>query len=388
MAQRAGRLNILHVIDALDCGGAQRLLVNLAQWTPKDAYEMTICVLQTGLELKDQIERRGVPVLCFQRSRPSIFSPHRFLAYLIDSVRDLGRICRERNIDVIHCHLSDAEFLGILTGVLYHIHRIVTTVHYPDILPSRRSLDVRGFLRQLASRLIYNKWADYVVAVSEDVADQLRSLFAVPPRKLRVVLNGVDVEAFHGCFPTDAHRMALGLEEEDRVLTCVARLMPPKGHSFLLESVSLLRTSHPKIKLLLVGDGLLRDALLAQCESLYISDRVAFLGNRTDIPEILALTDVFVLPSLWEGTSLALLEAMAAGRPILATAIPGNQALLRHEHDAYLVPSGDPNALAQGIARLLDNQDLRKRLAENAYLSAKERFDIQQTIGRLSLLWR
>lgn len=383
-----GKRNIMHVIDSLDCGGAQRLLVNLAEWTPTELYETTICVLQPGLELRGEVESRGVPVVAFNRPRPSLFQPHRLIAYVLKNVRDLARHCRERKIHVLHCHLSDAELLGIPTGVLCRLERILTTIHYPDILPQRKPLDIRNGLRRLVSHLIYNKWADYVIAVSEDVAVQLKDLFSVRREKLRLVLNRIDVEAFRNRTADKDLKRSLGIEQGEHIITHVARLMPPKGHRTLLQAVHRLAAgAHPHFKLLLVGDGLLRDELTELCQALGISDKVVFLGSRPDIPEILAVTDIFVLPSLWEGTSLALLEAMASGRSILATDIPGNRAVIQHGYNGYLVPKADPEALARGLAFLLSNPDVASRLAINAQTTAEERFDIRKTVAELMELW-
>lgn len=377
---------ILHVIDALNYGGAQKLLVLLAKWTPKNAYKTIICSLQTNKETLEEIESKGVQVFCFNRLRPSIFSPHLLSAYIYRNVKDIIRICEREKVDVIQCHLSDSEFIGILAGHLFGVERMISTIHYPDLLPKRRSGDLRNLLRLLATKMIY-RWTDYIIAVSDDVAEQLRDVFGLKERKIRVIVNRIDVESLWKTSVSEQLRTSLGLSRENRVITTVARLMPPKGHQYLIEAIYKLIQKFPDLRLILVGDGDLKERLRAQCEILGLTNHVLFLGSRQDVPHILALTDIFVLPSLWEGTSLALLEAMAMGKPIVATDIPGNSAVLEHKTNAYLVSSADADALSEAISFLLENPDLALEYGKKAQKVAKDHFDIRQTIAELERLW-
>ncbi|MFH0843996.1 MAG: glycosyltransferase family 4 protein [Pseudomonadota bacterium] len=377
---------ILHVIDALNYGGAQRLLVLLAEWTPKETYKTIICALQANQEIKKQIESRGVRVVCFNRPRPRIIDPHLLLGYIYHNVKDIIRICRLEKVHVIHCHLSDAEFIGILAGFLFGAERIISTVHYPNLLPTRRSGDIRNGLRWLATKMIY-RWADFIIAVSEDVARQLRKVFGINEQKVRIIVNGIDVESFSRTPVSGELRTALGLGPRDRILTTVARLMPPKGHTYLIAAIPQLIKRFASLKLLLVGDGELKEQLIRQTEDLGLSDAIRFLGNREDVPDILALTEIFVLPSLWEGTSLALLEAMAMAKPIVATNVPGNRAIIEHKKNGYLIPSEDPDSLAEAISYLLEHVDLAARYGKKAYELVRDRFDIRQTVSQLERLW-
>jgi glycosyltransferase involved in cell wall biosynthesis len=377
---------ILHVIDALNYGGAQKLLLLLAQWTPQKLYRTLICSLQENEELKDQFESLNVPVFCFHRPRPSISRPHLFWTYFFRNIRDIMRICRQEKVDVIQCHLSDAEFIGILAARLTGIPRILTTIHYPDLLPTRRIGDFRNFLRWLYTKIIY-KWVDCIIAVSEDVSQKLQELFDQKPPKIRVMVNRIDVQSFATTPPSEDLRKSLGLRPENQILTTVARLMPPKGHAYLLEAMHQLVPKFESLKLLLVGDGDLRQPLQEKCAALGLMEHTLFIGSRRDIPAILALTDIFILPSLWEGTSLALLEAMASCKPIVATDIPGNRSVLQHQKNSRLVPPGNAAALADAIAFLLKHPDVGHKLAQNAYELARSRFDIRQSIAELENLW-
>jgi glycosyltransferase involved in cell wall biosynthesis len=163
--------------------------------------------------------------------------------------------------------------------------------------------------------------------------------------------------------------------------------MPPKGHGYLIEAIPCLLESFPNLKLLLAGDGDLRESLKHLSQRLNVDQHISFLGSRNDIAEILAITDVFVLPSVSEGTSMALLEAMSAAKPIVATDIPGNRAILKDKHNCLLVPPGDAEKLAEAIAWLLDHSDMAAGYGKQAYQDVNQSYNIDQTVSRLMALW-
>ncbi|MBF0495775.1 MAG: glycosyltransferase [Deltaproteobacteria bacterium] len=382
----AVKRNILQVIDHLEYGGAQRLLVPLAEWIHKDTYNLTVCTLQTDTSLKAEIESKGVKVICLGRTRPSILCLPRFASYVYGSIRDLMNLCAGLKIDVIQCHLSDAEFLGIVAGTLSGVELILTTNHNVFLPSDRGAYDVRNVMRKVLSRELINRWADFAVAVSEDVGRRLRADFGVRPEKIKVIINGIDVNRYRRREVPAQLRQSLGLRVGNRVVTTVGRLSHPKGHTYLLQAIALLKLRFPELRLLLVGDGELKNDLRTECAALGLKDQVNFLGSRNDVSDILAVTDIFVLPSLWEGTSLALLEAMAAGKPIIATAIAGNIGIIEHNINGRLVPAGNVESLASAIADFLDKPEMALKYADNAYRNA-ERFDIRQTISELESLW-
>lgn len=378
---------ILHVIDALNIGGAQELLVLLADKTPKSAYQTLVCVIQSDSTLKSRIESKGVSVFCLNRTRPSIYRPAEFIAYFYKNIRDIMFICRQHRVDVLHCHLSDAEFAGIPAGWLYGARRIISTVHYPALLPDRKTGDIRNHLRIALTRLLY-RFTTAVVAVSDDVAQQLKSVFRLAPSKIKIIINGIDVEAIRRTLPNYEHLPSPCTQPGLRLITSVGRLMPPKGHGFLVAAMPYLIQKVDNVRLVLAGDGDLRGSLEKLSQDLKVGDVTVFLGSRSDVPDILALSDVFVLPSVSEGTSLALLEAMAASKPIVATDIPGNRAVLRHGHNCLLVPSGNPEKLAEAIVFLLNHPELAVQYGNNAYQDVLRQFNIDETIAQLLALWK
>jgi glycosyltransferase involved in cell wall biosynthesis len=307
-----------------------------------------------------------------------------FLRYVIGVIGDIRRICRLENIAILHCHLSDAEFLGILAGRLHGVERILDTVHTPSLLPSRESHDPRTSLRKLFMPWVLNQ-ADWVVAVSAETGRMLEKM-GVQAKRIRVVENGIDVSAYD-LPPQPALRQSLGIGPDEPVLVTTARLTEQKGHAYLIEAMPAVLERFPLARLLLLGQGELRGQLEERVRSLGLTGRVDFLGVRSDVPALLALADVFVLPSLWEGTSLALLEAMAAARPIAATDIPGNRPLLEDQRDCLLTTPARPEALAQAVIRLLQDRELAAKLGTQARAEAWQRFDIRTMLAAYERLW-
>lgn len=368
----------MHIIDALNYGGAQKLLVELAAHVPREVCQMVVCALQPPCDIADHLSSAGARVVCLNRPRPSIVRAGKFLCYAALNLRDIVRLCRIEHAGVMHCHLSDAEFLGILAGRFARVPRVVTTVHYPDLLPPRHRISIRNFFRKALTRLLY-RHVNMVVAVSDEVAYRIRELAPSCEKKLRVIINGVDTAAFADV-PPPAFTTPV-------VLCTVARLMPPKGHRFLIDAVHRLCSSGRNIRLLLAGDGDLRHELEERTRAYGLDDNVIFLGNRRDVINVLSKADIFVLPSLWEGTSLALLEAMAAARPIVASDIPGIRNVIRNGQTGLLAPAADPEGLAHAISVFIDNPDFAVACGQRARSVAREQFDIHKTIAALYDVW-
>jgi len=378
---------ILHIIDNLNFGGAQKLLALLVKWSPRDRYETIICALQPGSELVEEIEAAGSRVVCFDRVRPSILHPHRFLLYIYQNLRDIAQLCRLECISIVHCHLSDAEFVGVPAAWLSGVDLVLVVNHYPFLPAGRSPYDPRNLARHLTTRILYNKLANIVVAVSEDIARRLVAEFGTKPEKIRTILNGIDVKSLNRNGAPNGFRESLGLCGNDKILATIERLSYEKGHLFLIEAMASLVREFPNIKLLVIGEGDLREELMRRCAVLGLSNHILFLGGRKDIPEILAASDIFVLPSLYEGTSVALIEAMAASKPIIATDVRGNSAVLRHLVDGFLVPPGNPSDLANAVSFLLNNPERASTLARHALRKATEQFDIRRTVSQLDDIW-
>jgi glycosyltransferase involved in cell wall biosynthesis len=229
-------------------------------------------------------------------------------------------------------------------------------------------LTKRGFLP--VYRWVFRHGISHATAVSEDLRRYLLDTFSLPEARVTTIPNGIDVERFAVPLDTSSLHRELGIREGALVIGSIGRLMEQKGMEYLLQAFARLSRRGSDMKLVIVGEGELRQDLECLARHLQVSDRVVFTGIRNDIPHLMRLFDVFVLPSLWEGQPITIVEAMAAGRAIVATDVGGNAEILHHGEFGVLVSPRDENALADAIDALLSDAaragGLGKRAASHA----------------------
>jgi glycosyltransferase involved in cell wall biosynthesis len=207
----------------------------------------------------------------------------------------------------------------------------------------------------------------------------------IPRKKLQTVAGGVDASEFGES--KAAARRDLGLNEDDKVVTTVARLYPEKNHRLLLQAFSKVAEQIGRARLLLVGDGVERRAIIAEIERLGLKDRVTLLGVRRDIPRILAACDVFALASDREGLPIAVLEAMAARRPVVATAVGDLPHVIQHQESGLLVPPKDAARLAAALTRLLTDPALARTMGSHGRAAVASRFEITAMVEKYESLY-
>jgi glycosyltransferase involved in cell wall biosynthesis len=238
-----------------------------------------------------------------------------------------------------------------------------------------------------ADRLL-RPFTDRAIAVSGSTRDFLVRERHVPAERVRVIWNGAPLDEFAPRPPerVRALRRELGLPEDALVVGTIGRLNEQKGHRYLLDAAAQFLPRHPTARLLIVGDGDLAVPLREQAQRLGIADRTLFAGHRTDVPDLLGVLDVFVISSTYEGTPLALFEAMASGKAIVSTAVDGCREVLEEGRTGRLVPPQDPGALAQAIDDVLANPERRSALAHMAH-EASARYDIRSCVAQMEQLY-
>jgi len=358
------QVRLLHIVGGSSFGGAAKIILRLAQKMRADGWRVDI--LTTDPVFGAAATRQGLGVMALDVIRREIrpWWDLRGLFRLYTFLR------RERYL-VVHTHTSKAGFVGRLAAWLAGVPVIVHTAHgfaFHERTP-RVTRVFYSALERLASQ-----WCDRIVSVTEFHRRWALDLGICSKHKIVAIPNGIASEEPTSLIATVELRRSWKARPGEPVLLTVGRLAPEKGLEHLLEAASLLRRMGQGFRVVLAGDGPLRAPLERLAENLRVGDLVTFLGYREDIADLLAASDLVVLPSLREGLSIALLEAMAAGKAIVTTRIGGNMAVLSQPDAAVLVRPGDPQALCDAILQCCADPALRGRLGINARLLFKGRY--------------
>ncbi len=300
---------------------------------------------------------RGVPVTMLQRGARGFAA----------TLWDLVRLIRLRGVAILHAHEFFMNTLGLMASRLTGVP-LVATVHGKNYYADR-------LRRRIAYRLV-GRFAGRMVTVSEDNKRFLAERIGIPRSRVQVIPNGVPLDQNASEAGISALRKALGLNHHNEIVGTVGSLYPVKGHKYLIDAARAVLRRFQEAVFLIVGRGGLLEELEAQADQLGIASHLRFLGHREDVRDLLSVCDVFVLPSLSEGLPLALLEAMAAGVPAVATRVGGVGEVLEDRKTGLLVPPGDSRALAQGIMTLLEDRSLARELADAARGMVASRFSL------------
>lgn len=372
-------MRILHLITRLDRGGSTTsTLLTVAGLSPRFrshlAYGRSREVPVLARELQRTVEMTEIAELV------------REIAPLKDLValRKLYRLIRRGKFDLVHTHSSKAGFLGRVAARLAGVPAIVHTPHGHVFW---------GYFGAARTRLyvLLERWAatftDRIIGLTEQEAREHLEFKIGTPGHFVSIGSGVELERFRAPSLGSDVRATLGLPPEAFLVGSVGRLEPVKGHRYLLEAFRDLASGFPDLFLALVGEGELSSALRAFARRSGFSDRIRFLGWREDIPALVRAFDLFALPSLNEGMGRALVEAMAAGLPIVASRAGGIPEVLGGGAAGLLVEAGDARALARGIEELLVNPALRLRLGAAARERAR-RYSVEVMLQKTEALYR
>jgi glycosyltransferase involved in cell wall biosynthesis len=363
---RVEGLRIAHLIESDGPGGAERVVAGLATELQAAGSENVVFLPADGEGwLARELEGSGVAIEHFEIDRP--LSPH--------CARGLVRAFRRHRFDVAHSHEFSMAIYGAWAAWRTGVPHVITMHggrYYNDRL--RRRLAMRVAIAA----------SDQIVAVSESLADAIASDLGVPRAKVAMLSNGVR----HTEPGVVTLRQELRLSPGDRLVVAVGNLYPVKGHAHAIDALARLAEPHPSVHLAISGRGELEGALLARAREHGLEHRVHLLGLRSDVPAVLAAADLFVLPSLSEGLPLALLEAMFAGCPIVATDVGQVRVALANGTAGILVQPGDSAALAAGLDRLLSHPAEARRLGGIAAMHAAGEYDLSRMVQRYAGVYR
>ncbi len=370
------RVKICYVIGTLDIGGTEKHLVEVVRRLDRTRYDVQVCALSTGGPLQEEIEAMGVPVTVIGfRGLRLRYYPVAF-AVAFKYLWKMTAFFRRNRFDIVHSYLFWAYVLSTPPAKLAGV---------PVVVQSRRSLG--DFKEHKPSYLLVerftNRFADLFLPNSEGVRRDVMRQEHIPEERLRVIYNGVDPDRYLVQVDEAAKRRELGLPLSAPIAIVVANLIHYKGHRYLLEALEEVVKNHLDLRVLLVGEGPMRSEIERNASERGLGENILFLGQRTDVPELLALSDISILPSLEEGFSNTLLESMAAAKAIVATSVGGNPEAIEDGVSGLLVPPADSHSLSEAIQRLLNGKELRGRLSEAARNRAVEVFSMEAMIDAM-----
>jgi glycosyltransferase involved in cell wall biosynthesis len=358
-------IRIAFCITDLDAGGAERALVQIVTRLDRRRFEPFVFCLAVEGELSGVLREAGIPVVCLgaRKRRLSV-------------VWRLSRRLANLKPAILQTFLYHANIAGRLAGMAARIPVIVSGIRVAE--------------KRSSFRLWFDRATDWMVTrhicVSQDVAAFSAACGGLPVSKIAVIPNGVDAAKLAEASPADLTQF--GIPPGSQTLLFVGRLDPQKGPFVLMAALRELFPRRADLHGLVVGDGPLRDTLHAWVAKENLSSRVHFAGRRTDVPSLLRAADLFVLPSLWEGLPNVVLEAMAAGTPVVASRVEGISDLLVDDRTGLIVPPNSASDLAAAIDRVLADRNESRQMAHRAQAFVRQHFTWDHVVGQYEELYR
>ena len=385
LANETASMNCLLLITQMEAGGAQTAMLQLARGLKARGHDVTVVTMYDKGGFIPRYEWRfGLRILDLEMKPAGGRHLVGRLFSMARGVVRLYRLMRSGGYEVLQTFSHYANNICIPLGWLARI---------PVRISSQRSSlrGAPGWLHWIDRFTANHRMTSLMIAVSESTREHSIKVEGIGREKVLTIPNGIDLARFDRAAAGSSREDvlgSLGLESQRPVVLCVARLHPQKGHAHLLEALPLLLPEHPRLTLLLAGEGALRGELEGHTAVLGLEGHVRFLGVRDDVPALMKACDVFVLPSLWEGLPNSVLEAMAAGLPIVATRVDGTTEAVQDGATGLLVPPGDPSALAGALAEVLREPERAKAMAARGREVAETDFSLEDTISRFEAVYR
>jgi glycosyltransferase involved in cell wall biosynthesis len=370
-------MRILQVTSCLSPGGAETLITKWAKYLHSSGqHRIDVCTIYFKGYLAEQLERSGIKVFNLKLS-PSDDVYHIEHKYDVRVVLPLAKIIRNGNYDIVHAHLFPTGFFIALASLLVPKTKYIYSEH--SVNNRRRQYR----LSKVLDRFIYSRY-NRVIAVSEAVRDELVGWLPELAWKTRVITNCIEPDDFLvSANQIQTLRYELGIGDDVKVILYIGRLQEIKGPDVLLKAIHLINSSEKPIRLLYAGSGPMKEKLVDQAAAYSLSDRITFLGLRTDVPILLHLADLVVIPSRWEGLPMVLLEAMAACRPVIATEVGGIPEVIENGVNGLLVPPDNPYSIAEKILLLLNSSEISENIGNNGLKRVRERYTTEIAVKKL-----
>lgn len=379
------KIHLLHLINSLIIGGAEVALLHYIQALGQENYCHYVYSFGHDGPIRKKIEALGISVY-FGPKRASIKNPFKFCITFLVLVKDLLNFIKFNKIHVIHSHLGQPNQLAVLIGKLSGISAFPTIHSTNAFEDTRSSWDPRVYFIKMVNAIIY-RMAERVVVVSPKIKDIIRQTYGLEDSQVVVLKNGIIIE------DSFSESQPLGQEFSDSKnklrIVAAGRLVPLKCFETLVKAVAkIVEQGQHDLLVLIIGDGEERPRLEKLIAELRVESYVKLLGLRDDVIELMREADIFVIPSSYEGLSIAMIEAMACGLPIIGSNAPGLRECINHGQNGLLFQVKDHNALAECIVRLANDNGLRASLSHGAQNSFVKEYDMRKNIITLDMLFR
>ncbi|MCK4905794.1 glycosyltransferase [bacterium] len=362
------KINILYLIATLDVGGAEKQLVELAKRIDKEKFNPIVCCLTRGGHLlENELKKAEIEYFILGKKFKFDFSV----------VFELIHFLKQENIHILHTRMFTSNAFGRIAGIFSHIPIIIATEDGIDIWKSKFRLFIDWVL---------SHFTDKIICVSEGVRNFYHRYTGIPLSKLITIYGGVEIT---DKINTDEQKKEeFGFERNSTIITTIGRLVPSKGIKYLLYTVAKIVEHSPNVRFLIIGEGPQKDELKGLAEKLEINKYVVFTGIRKDIQAILAITDIFVLPSTSEGFGISILEAMAKTKPVVATSVGGIPEIIQNGINGFLVPPRSAKSLASAIISILENPQKGVEMGINGRKRVEKYFSIDETVRKTEELYK
>ena len=361
---------LMQITHDLAIGGLQQVVVTLCRFINKEKFDVSVLCLRELGSYANEVENMGIKVILLPQ-------PKKGTDYF--SFLKIAKILKKEKIDIIHTHNTQPFVEGTLGSLLAPKVKTIVHTDHARVFPDKR--------RYMFAEWIMSYFAWRIVGVSDHTSRNLTRYEKISPRKIITIPNGIDGSKFNTKIDKGRKINELGLTNSHPILGLGVRLAEQKGITYLLKAMPKVIEQFPNIALVIAGEGPLEFNLKKEANILGIKRNVHFIGPRLDMPELLKLFDLYVLPSLWEGMPMVLLEAMAANCPIISTNVGGIASVIKHEKNGLLVKPKNTNEISNKIIMMLSNTDISKSYAKEARQDFMSRFTAMKMTAQYENLY-
>ncbi len=361
---------VAQITHDLNVGGLQRVVVDICENIDKNLFDIVVICLRAKGPFAVDLENKGIKVV------ELLHEKEKKTDYL--SFWKLGKILSDIRPDIIHTHNTQPFIDGTIAAKLASVPVIIHTDHARDFPDKRRYMFAEWFMSHFVSK---------IVAVSDHTKQNLVNFEKIDPDSIVTILNGVNRNRFDIPVDVEALKQEIDIPREYFVAGTGVRLSEQKGITYLIKAAPLVIKELPEIRFVVAGDGPLRKQLEDEAHALNVSTHFKFLGQRLDMNKLLHVFDIYVLPSLWEGHPLVLLEAMAARKPVIATNVGGVSTAVTDGENGLLVSPRNPEQLAHAILKIARNLPFMRTLGQRGYEIFLEEFSVSVMVRRYEELY-